>query len=237
MARVIPTDRFAQLIDAAVTIFVARGYRQTQMLDVAQALGLGKGTLYGYVESKEALFDAAVRYADAHCALPPVDALPLKTPPPGSTVAYVQARLMAEAGDMLLVKVVMQGHVIRGSAKELAAIISDLYQRLARNRKALKLIDRCAPEYPELAEVWFGQGRWAQHQMLVELIKRRMDKGQFRKVQKPEIVARTILETVAFWAMHRHFDASPQVVSDEDAKAALIDLVAHGLLRDTRTMR
>jgi AcrR family transcriptional regulator len=234
VARTIPADRFPQLIDAAVTIFVARGYRQTQMADVAEALGLGKGTLYGYVASKEALFDAAIRYADRHQELPGVALLPLKTPPAGSTVSYVRGRLMVEASELLLVKVVAQGKVIRGSEKELSAIISDLYQRMAHNRKVLKLIDRCAPEYPELAQVWFDEGRWAQHQLLVELIKRRMDKGHFRKVSQPEIVARTILESVAFWAMHRHFDPSPQTVSDADAEAALVDLVTHGLLQVRR---
>jgi AcrR family transcriptional regulator len=34
------------------------------MADVAEALGVAKGTLYLCVESKEALFDAVLRYAD-----------------------------------------------------------------------------------------------------------------------------------------------------------------------------
>jgi hypothetical protein len=34
------------------------------MQDVADVLGLAKGTLYGYAASKDALFAAAVRYGD-----------------------------------------------------------------------------------------------------------------------------------------------------------------------------
>jgi AcrR family transcriptional regulator len=64
MARPIPEGRFSQLIEVATKTYVARGYRLTQMPDVADALGVAKVTLYGYVESKEALFDAAVRFAD-----------------------------------------------------------------------------------------------------------------------------------------------------------------------------
>jgi AcrR family transcriptional regulator len=61
------------LIEVATQTFVARGYRLTQMSDVAEALGVAKGTLYGYVESKEALFDAAVRLADGQGTLPEPD--------------------------------------------------------------------------------------------------------------------------------------------------------------------
>lgn len=44
MPRAIPPERFGQLIDVATNTFVAGGY--------------ATGTLCGYVEPKEALFDA-----------------------------------------------------------------------------------------------------------------------------------------------------------------------------------
>ena len=53
--------------------------------------------------------------------------------------------------------------------------------------------------------------------------------GSFRTLAHPELVARTLIETIAFWAMHRHFDPSPQAVDDEQAQTALIDLLLHGL--------
>ena len=68
MARQIPDDRLAQLLEAATGVFIEQGYRRTQMADVAAALGVAKGTLYLYVESKEALFDLVCRYAD-HAAV------------------------------------------------------------------------------------------------------------------------------------------------------------------------
>ena len=45
-----------QLLDSATRVFIARGYRRTQMADVAREMGVSAGALYGYVESKEALF-------------------------------------------------------------------------------------------------------------------------------------------------------------------------------------
>lgn len=109
-------------------------------------------------------------------------------------------------------------------------ILGDLYKLLARNKLALKLVDRCAAEYPELAAVWFGEGRWAQHQLLTELLQARAREGRLRAIEHPAVVARTLIETVAFWAMHRHFDPSPQDIDDANAERAVVDLLVHGLL-------
>src|SRR5687768_9905900 len=106
MARPIPPHRFRQLVEVATQTFISRGYRLTQMADVASALGVAKGTVYGYVESKEALFDAAVRYADGHVALPELSQLPLPTPDPRATVAYIEQRLSAELEDLTLGRIV-----------------------------------------------------------------------------------------------------------------------------------
>lgn len=230
MARTIPADRFGQLIEAATKTFIARGYRLTQMADVAEALGVAKGTIYGYVESKEALFDAAVRFADGHIELPTLDQLPLRTPAAGATVAYIRERISTEAAGMLLLQVV-GGRVPRRDARgELSAVLSDLFRCIARNRLALKLVDRCAADFPELARVWFGEGRGAQHQLLVELIQTGASAKRSRPVDDPSVVARTILEAIAFWAMHRHFDPAPQKIDDEAAESAVVDFLIHGLL-------
>src|SRR5439155_19676291 len=74
MARTIPADRFPAVVAAAARVFITHGYQRAQVQDVADALRLAKGTLYGYAQGKAALFAAAVRYAEAHETLPsPVD--------------------------------------------------------------------------------------------------------------------------------------------------------------------
>jgi AcrR family transcriptional regulator len=64
MPRQTPLDRLDRLVDVATAVFTERGYRRTQMADVAAAMGVAKGTLYLAVASKEALFDLVVRFAD-----------------------------------------------------------------------------------------------------------------------------------------------------------------------------
>lgn len=53
--------RPAEIVAAALEVFVERGYAATKLADVARRAGVTKGTLYLYFDSKEALFKAVVR--------------------------------------------------------------------------------------------------------------------------------------------------------------------------------
>ena len=231
MARSIPPDRLERLIEVATATFIAQGYRRTQMADVAEALGVAKGTLYGYVESKAALFDVAIRYADGHEPLPDAAELPFETPLPGATVERLENRIAEEAAGLRLVQV--------AAAKpdcdvrtELRDVLVDLYQRANRNRFAIKLADRCASDHPDLAAAWFGRGRWAQHELLVLYIRTRIDAGYLRAVPSVPIAARTLLETVAFWAVHRYWDPSPQSIDEGAVENAVVDLLLQSLIQE-----
>jgi AcrR family transcriptional regulator len=53
--------RPAELLDAALEVFVERGYSLTRLEDVARRAGITKGAMYHYFENKEALFKAMIR--------------------------------------------------------------------------------------------------------------------------------------------------------------------------------
>ena len=232
MARSIPPGRLERLIELATETFIAEGYRRTQMADVAEALGVAKGTLYGYVESKAALFDAAIRYADGHEPLPETTELPIETQAPGVTVRRLEDRIAEEATGLRLVQVVATKPP-RDVASELRDVLVDLYRRANQNRFAIKLADRCASEHPDLAAAWFGRGRWAQHKLLMHYIRARIESGQLRPVPNVPLAARTLLETVAFWAVHRYWDPSPQSIEENAVEVAVVDLLVHSLVQES----
>src|SRR5687767_5416929 len=103
MARTIPADRFTAVVAATARVFITHGCQRTQVQDVADALGLAKGTLYGYAQGKAALFGAAVRFADGHEPLPSPADLPIPAPADGEIAALVANRLGAEIADLKLV--------------------------------------------------------------------------------------------------------------------------------------
>ena len=53
--------RPSELLAAALTLFVEKGYAATRLEDVAARAGVSKGTLYLYFDNKQALFKAVVQ--------------------------------------------------------------------------------------------------------------------------------------------------------------------------------
>jgi len=53
--------RPGEILDAALEIFVEKGFAATRLEDVAQRAGVSKGTVYLYFDSKEELFKAVIR--------------------------------------------------------------------------------------------------------------------------------------------------------------------------------
>lgn len=54
-------DRPAELLEAALDTFVAKGFTAARMEDIAARASVSKGTIYLYYPSKQAIFEALVR--------------------------------------------------------------------------------------------------------------------------------------------------------------------------------
>lgn len=55
------TERWNDVLDAAIAVFSDRGYERATVADIAAAAGLAKPSLYHYMRSKEDLLEAIVR--------------------------------------------------------------------------------------------------------------------------------------------------------------------------------
>lgn len=62
MARRADPHKKENIITAAISVFSKSGYAGARISDVAQKAGIGKGTVYEYFQSKEALFFATFEY-------------------------------------------------------------------------------------------------------------------------------------------------------------------------------
>jgi len=224
MARKRPGDRLDQLVACAARVFTERGYRRTQMADVATAMGIAPGTLYLYVESKEALFDLVVQRAFLDQPPGPPPHLPIPPPPPGATLRHVSERFARDAKTPALHAALARPRLADGRA-ELDAVVRELYGMMARNHRGMKLIERSALDRPDLATLFFKRLRRGLIESLTRYLERRVRQRAFRPVPDAAVAARLIIETVAWFAMHRHGDLEPTVIDDavaEDTVAAVL---------------
>jgi AcrR family transcriptional regulator len=231
MARRVPDDRIEQLVDRATDVFIEQGYARTQMADVAAALGVAKGTVYLYVESKEALFDLVVRYADAERPFAAPPALPVRTPRPGATVKYVRERLAGQQVPPTLARAIAHKRTA-AVGTELEGIVRELYETLAANRRGIKLLDRSARDRPDLAALWFEGARGGLIAQLAAYLDLRARQRLLRPLPDTAVAARLIIETIVFWAVHRHWDAHPQPVDDAAAEATVVRFVVGALAKE-----
>jgi AcrR family transcriptional regulator len=235
MARAIPASRFQQLVESATRIFIAQGYRRTQMADIASALSLGKGTLYGYVESKAALFQFTLEHCDDDKAVEAPARLPIPTPLPGATLAYFQQK-MAEDGAIPKLASALDADAATkasgGISGELGGIFAELYGALHANHRGIRLLEACALDHPELADQWHNEGRYGYLALLAGYLDRRSASGALTLVADSATVARFIVETITTWAVHIHFDKSPQALSPDTTERVVMHFLQSGLLSD-----
>lgn len=85
-----PEQRIAELLEAGTAVFRRKGFRRTQMSDIADQMNCSTGTLYNYIDSKEALFEHAVVSGFTR-SLPQSETLPLGFPKPAA-VAVIKRR-------------------------------------------------------------------------------------------------------------------------------------------------
>jgi AcrR family transcriptional regulator len=224
-----PQIRLSQLIEAAIEVFIAKGYRRTQMSDVARAASVSQGTLYNYVESKEALFYLILDrgFSDAPLAAP--RELPIRTPPLEATVRRLKERLESEFRLPILDRAIA-GRAVTNPRAELEAVVREHYAMMARTRRAADLVERSALDLPEFAEEFFVKGRRGLVDRLARYIESRIALGVFRPLPDPPTAARLVLETVVWFARHRHSTPDSAMISDDSALNTTIDFLVNGLL-------
>jgi len=205
VARSVPAGRLDDLVAVALQVFCCRGYERTQMADVARVLGVAPGTLYRYVESKEALFHLVIDRALREGPLPEPEQLPLPTPSPGATERRLRQRI-AEAIEFPRLEQALERKRTSDPRRELEGVVREFYKRSAELRLGADLIERSAHERPELAKLWLREARKAVFERLTLYVSRRVEQGHFRRVPDPAVATRLIVETVSWFARHRHRD-------------------------------
>lgn len=228
MARTTPPDRLTKLLDAAAAAFVEHGFQRTQMDDIADRLGVSKGTVYRAVDSKEILFAAVIAWADTPDDLP-TDGL--ASAHDVATVASAVATELADAVAGLELAAIVAGHKRLRSANTFGAEIErvsiGLHQVMRSRRTAIMVLDRCAAEIPDLAAVWFGDGRYALVDLWHDYLTLRS--AHMTDDVDAAILARTIVEIVTTWAVKMTWDPAPRPYPSDTA-AACATMIRHLLV-------
>ncbi len=213
------------LIEAAIKVFMRVGYRRAQVADIAHEMGVAPGTVYLYVESKEALFDIALQRAFGRD--PQID--PERLPVPAPSHQQILSRIAAEFSPLGLEKAGMGAAGESAIEAELTELFSRLYDAIHLKHRGIGMIEASAHDWPELFELFYGVRRELIRE-LTEYLNIRIGQGLVRNVPDTRSAARLILETISWFAYHRTSDPEPASVSEVSGRATVVDMLVHALL-------
>ena len=220
-------ERLDTIAAAARATFAAAGYRGTRMADVAAAAGVSPGLLYTYAASKEALFALVVqREAGVDIAARP---LPVGTPSDDELIALVRQSLAAlvEVHTLDAADATDTPPDIRA---EVAGIVAEHFDAILGCRTLLRLVERCAADWPTLAGAFYEDGRRVHLDRLADYLDRRRAAGLLAPIEDPAVAARFVMETVAWFANHRYHDHDGAALDDAAVRAEVVALVTRALV-------
>jgi hypothetical protein len=133
------------------------------------------------------------------------------------TVTAELAAAVAGSELMTIVAPRTQGRPANGFDDEIERITIGLHQLLQSRRTAVMVLDRCAGELPELAAIWFGDGRYALVDLWQEYLGLRSN--HVTADVDRAILARTIVEVITTWAVKMPWDPAPRPYPADTAVA------------------
>jgi AcrR family transcriptional regulator len=117
-----PEERPNELLEAALRIFAERGYANTRLEDIAAAVGVTKGTIYHYFETKEDLLRKAIEHNRERVFLPLEKGIRDRKGPVSATIRLFLRRLF---GNMDPTRQSVLTLLVQGVAREVPLV----YQR------------------------------------------------------------------------------------------------------------
>jgi AcrR family transcriptional regulator len=217
-----------RLLDAATEMFGRHGLKAAKMTDIAAAAGVAVGTVYNYVDGKDALFWLLVTHGAGQPLKVGTDDLPVRAPAQQVVLDRLRAAV-ANSFDLPALDHALTQQRATDAGAELRAIVEELYDRTAATRRQARLLERSALDLPELFQVFFVETRRGLLDRLRRYLTARMRAGQLRPVADPLVAARYLLEAVTVFARHRHFEVDPLPVDDDTCRQVVVDLLVASL--------
>lgn len=223
MPRKRPANRLDQIADAATEVFIRDGFAAAKVSRIAERAKVGPGTIYLYAEGKEALFDLALRRALEDPTVWSMT-LPHPSPAPGA-VADALWRCLQNASHFPQLWLAAESPPPEDVAAEVEGVLREMYRWLSRYRNAIKLVERCAGEWPDVAQLlsrrfWRGGVR-----RVGDYLVRRMSEGVIPARGDSLAAAHLIVESLAWMAVHR-----PWTADAADISSAIAEETAIGML-------
>jgi len=212
----------------AAIVFAKHGYARTQMADISEAANVALGTLYRYSASKEDLFLLAVLYGIG------VNTENLRTDADQAAssdknLTKIIRKWLRKAHKMPALENVEEIINRNSFDDELWTILDQVFKCISQYYLTIRILDRSSREWPELSALFVKEVRAPLLEKLESYLVKRIQQKLIRSEIDVAAVSRLIVETIAWFAMHRKFSPGPITISDDRARQSSLDFLVAGL--------
>lgn len=197
------------------------------MSDIAAEMNCSTGTLYNYVDSKEALFEHAI-VAGFTQVLPKGEILPLGLPRPAAVEVITHRAEQIAKGSAL--DLTNQEKEAGDPVEEVTLIVTDFFRFFSDYHAVLDMIEASQLDYPDVAMAYLDARRDLVFEPWMRWVLRRQKEGLFRKDIDPAWTTRYLIEILA-WAAWKARDGG-EPYDEDKARDAIAKLALSSLLRD-----
>lgn len=222
--------RLDRIAEAAIEVFTRQGFSKARISAIADLAQVGPGTIYLYAESKEALFDLALRRALEDPEIWRIE-LPHRTPSRGEIADHVW-RCLQNAAQFPRLWLAIDSRPPRRIREEVAGIVQELADWLHRYRKAIKLIERSVSDWPDVAQVFYRRFWRGGIRRIADYLARRADEEVLPADRDPLVQAHFLVEALTWTAVHRHWGDDSAALPESQVAATvqpmLLDAIVGG---------
>lgn len=234
--QVLKPEMLETVVDGAARVFTQVSYRHAMMSDIAAEAGVALATLYRYADTKEALFELALRRGFGM----PMDVLWTSTRSQAGFRVNVEA-FIRERFALLSPPPLLAAAAERRAPADLhaecLAISGELYDAIDQYRVGIRILDRSAADWPSLSRLFLDRVRGPVLALLSRYLTRRVHEAALPALPDIPAAARVVLETCATLAMHRHFTVGGSYATDGMARATALHFIAGGLMSQLPSAR
>lgn len=222
-------ERLLAIVDAATEVFAQKGFAATQMADVARTANVSVGTLYNYVEGKEVLLllSAERPFVDIYEGRE----FPIAEPNRMELISRLEETLTEHVRIPTLESALSSPVEDGWLEAQIGGIAGELFDLLASTRVGADALEMSARDAPDLAALFYFHVRVPLLEQLAAYLAMVDASGRISSRVAPEYAARFILETITWWARHRHRDPDPPKIDESEARRVAVTLVT-GVLTD-----
>ena len=209
------STKLKQIYLSASKFFIHKGYRQTQMIDIAKDVGMAAGSFYNYFTGKKAMFDFTIRCSFDDQYLDEEVVFPIEEINHDDVNVYFQGIIHQDIEQPL-----------KEENLAFEKLIGVVYDFISKYWRGIRILERNEVDWPALA-LFYYEERKQVFKMIDDYLKTGIEKGEIRQIDNIEYHTRLIIETVAWWGMHRRYDRMHNDIDNNVAKAMVVDVLSH----------